>query len=83
MRVSSKGQVTIPADILERAGIAPDTEVEFAYEGPGRVVVLTRPEKSADKTRGEKLVEEMRAFGRAHPMTMTADEIMALTRGED
>ena len=29
MRVTSKGQVTIPADIRERAGLLPHTEVEF------------------------------------------------------
>jgi hypothetical protein len=32
-------------------------------------------------TRGELLVERMRRAGRR--MTMTTDEIMALTRGED
>jgi AbrB family looped-hinge helix DNA binding protein len=82
MRVTSKGQVTIPADILEKAGIQPDTEVELAYEGGGRVV-LTRAEKPMDKTRGERIVEQMREFGRAHPIKMTTDELMALTRGDD
>ena len=28
MRITSKGQVTIPADIRERAGLLPHTEVE-------------------------------------------------------
>lgn len=27
MRITSKGQVTIPADIRERAGLLPETEV--------------------------------------------------------
>ncbi len=31
MRITSKGQVTIPADIRERAGLLPHTEVEFEY----------------------------------------------------
>ncbi len=29
MRISSKGQVTIPADIRKRAGLLPHTEVEL------------------------------------------------------
>jgi len=29
MRITSKGQVTIPKDIRERAGLLPNTEVEF------------------------------------------------------
>ena len=29
MRITAKGQVTIPAEIRERAGLLPHTEVEF------------------------------------------------------
>ncbi|HWD26870.1 MAG TPA: AbrB/MazE/SpoVT family DNA-binding domain-containing protein [Rhizomicrobium sp.] len=82
MRVSSKGQVTIPADVLEKAGISPDSEVEFVYEGHGRLV-LVPTEAPKEKTRGEQAIAHMQAFGRAHPINMTTDEIMALTRGED
>ncbi len=82
MRVTRKGQVTVPAEILEKAGILPDMEVDFAYEGEGRVV-LSRAGDSQGKTRGEKLVEHLRAFGKAHPLKMTTEEIMALTRGDD
>jgi AbrB family looped-hinge helix DNA binding protein len=35
MRISSKGQVTIPAAIRERAGLLPQTDVEFAFDGEG------------------------------------------------
>ena len=31
MRITSKGQVTIPAEIRERAGLLPYTEVEFEF----------------------------------------------------
>jgi len=34
MRVTSKGQVTIPAGIRERFGFLPGAEVEFVVEGP-------------------------------------------------
>jgi len=82
MRITSKGQVTIPAHIREKAGFLPDTEVDFAYEGKDRVV-LSRAKKNTGKSRGEKVVEHMRRFAKAHPIRMTTDEIMALTRGDD
>ena len=75
MRITSKGQVTIPADIREKAGLLPETEVEFALER-GRVVLRKIPGKSG---RGHRLVEAMRGRG---TVKMTTDEIMALTRGE-
>jgi len=33
MRITSKGQVTIPADIREQAGLLPHTEVDFTFDG--------------------------------------------------
>ena len=35
MRITSKGQVTIPLEIREKMGLLPDTEVEFVMEGKG------------------------------------------------
>jgi AbrB family looped-hinge helix DNA binding protein len=77
MRITSKGQVTIPLEIRERVGLAPGMEVDFEVDGDD--VRLRRTTNS--KTRGELIVEQMRR----HPGsgTMTTDEIMALTRGED
>jgi len=82
MRITAKGQVTIPAHIREQAGLMPDTEVEFAYDGEGGVR-LFRAGKSKTGTRGEKLVAHLIEAGRKHPRKMTTEEIMALTRGED
>lgn len=76
MRVTSKGQVTIPRNVRQRLGIFPQSEVEFVVEG-NTVILRTVSEKNS---RGTKLVEAMR--GRA-TVRMTTDEIMALTRGED
>lgn len=80
MRVTSKGQVTIPLAIREKAGLMPNTEVEFAYEG-GEVLIrrLRRGKRSGKPTRGERIVAHMRGRG---DIDMTTDEIMALTRGE-
>jgi AbrB family looped-hinge helix DNA binding protein len=33
MRISSKGQVTIPVEIHEQAGLMPNTEVDFEFDG--------------------------------------------------
>ncbi len=74
MRVTSKGQVTIPVEVREKAGLLPNTEVEFAVRG--NVVVLRKAAKTA--RRGRRLVALMRGKGAKR---MTTDQIMALTRG--
>jgi AbrB family looped-hinge helix DNA binding protein len=81
MRISSKGQVTIPADIRERAGLLPDTEVEFLYDGEN--VRLVRAGGSKKQSRGAKIVEHLRRHAGRAAVNMTTDEIMALTRGEE
>jgi len=77
MRITSKGQVTIPADIREQAGLLPNTEVEFRYDG--KVVSLVRAESTSRPGRGEWIVEHLRGRG---DVAMTTDEIMALTRDD-
>lgn len=73
MRVTSKGQVTIPQEIRKRLGITPGTEVEFRLDGDG-----ARLERARSR-RGAKVVRHMR--GRA-TVAMSTDEIMALTRDD-
>lgn len=77
MRVTSKGQVTIPIEIRRQAGLLPDTEVEFVVED-GNVVV--RKATRASTGRGQRLFESLRGRAQAG---WTTEEIMALTRGED
>jgi AbrB family looped-hinge helix DNA binding protein len=79
MRITSKGQVTIPVEIRERAGLLPHTEVEFEYDGK-TVRIVRAAKKKGKMSRGERIVEHLRKHsGR---ITMTTEEIMALTRGE-
>lgn len=33
MRITSKGQVTIPAEIRKKAGLLPRTEVDITFDG--------------------------------------------------
>lgn len=75
MKITSKGQVTIPADIREKAGLLPDTEVEFVLER-GKVVIR---KASGPSRRGRRLVAAIKGKG---TVRMTTDQIMALTRGE-
>lgn len=75
MKVTSKGQVTIPIDIRDRFGIMPNSEVEFVEEDE-RVVLR---KKNSTGSRGQKYVAAIRGKG---SVKMTTDEIMALTRGE-
>jgi len=78
MRLTSKGQVTIPEHIRHRLGLHPLTEVEFDIVGDS---VRIR-KKAGAKSRGQRLLEAMSAARPPKP-GMTTDEIMAMTRGED
>ena len=74
MRVTIKGQVTIPQHIREKLGITPATEVDFVEEA-NRVFLVKR--KAQDTT--------TRKFNRLRGIAtvkMTTDEIMALTRAD-
>ena len=73
MRITSKGQVTIPLAIRKKAGLWPNTEVVFTITRG--VVVLRKVENGGGRGRG--LVEHMR--GKA-TTRLSTDEIMALTR---
>ena len=70
MRVTSKGQVTIPKKVREVLGIGPKSEVDFVEEN-GRVYLVKKGKENSYK----------RLLGSA-TIKMKTDEIMALTRGE-
>ena len=75
MRLNSKGQVTIPAELRHQHHLHPGDEVEVV-DRDGVLQIVRRAEAT---TRGERLVTRMR--GRAKG-GLSTDEIMALTRGE-
>ncbi len=74
MRITSKGQVTIPLEIREKAGLLPDTEVEFRITG--KTVILKKA--GIPSKRSRELINRMR---RKATLKMTTDEILSLTRG--
>jgi AbrB family looped-hinge helix DNA binding protein len=77
MRITSKGQVTIPIDIREKAGLLPHTEV--AFELDGKTVRIVRASKAKKPSRGARVVSRLRGRG---DVAMSTDAIMALTRGD-
>lgn len=74
MRVTEKGQVTIPKELRDALGIGEGTQVDF--ERDGDAVVLRKV--GNDSSRGHRISKRLRGRG---DVTMTTDQIMALTRG--
>lgn len=72
MRVTSKGQVTIPKDVRQRLGITPGSDVEFELDERGARLIR------AKASHGELIVRGMVGRG---DVSLSTDEIMALTRG--
>jgi AbrB family looped-hinge helix DNA binding protein len=75
VRITTKGQVTIPQEIRERLGLLPYSEVEFELDGDS--VRIRKARKQGG--RGTALVARMRGTATTR---MRTDEIMKLTRGE-
>ena len=75
MRLNSKGQVTIPANLREKCGLHPGDEVDVIEEdGALRIV-----RRAGDTTRGLRLARRMRGTADGG---MSKDEIMEQLRGE-
>ena len=59
MHITSKGQVTIPRAIREKAGLLPGGEVDFILRGDNVVICgAAKPNR-----RGAAVVEHLRAHG--------------------
>jgi len=76
MKITSKGQITIPQEYRKRFNLLPQTEVEFASSEQG---VVIRPARTPQKRFREWIAS---ARGSA-TLKITTDEAMRLTRGED
>lgn len=76
MRITSKGQVTIPKNIRDELGFLPNTDVEF--EVRHHVVRLVKSGKRIQ--RGQRVVSRLRGSGSGRGKR-TTDQIMAQTRG--
>ncbi|WP_375482785.1 AbrB/MazE/SpoVT family DNA-binding domain-containing protein [uncultured Mycobacterium sp.] len=74
MRVTSKGQVTIPLRVRRKLGIEPGSEVEFELDERGARLVRSKT------ARGKAIAGQMRGRG---TIAMSTEQIMALTRGDE
>jgi len=78
VKITSKGQVTVPKGIRDEFGFLPGTEVEFV-EDNGEVKIR---KIAGGSNRGKEIVEHLRqASGGTN--RLTTEEIMRMTRGED
>jgi antitoxin PrlF len=78
MRITTKGQVTIPQGIREQLGLLPHTEVTFdVVDGEAR---LRKAPRRGHLSRGDGVVAHLRNVRPSNKLT--TDEIMALMRGK-
>ena len=73
MRVTTKGQVTIPKYIRDKMSITPNSEIDFA-EKDGKFFLTKRKSSKQKKNR-------FTSFRGIATVKMSTDEILALTRG--
>lgn len=76
MRITTKGQVTIPQEVRDQLQLHPGTEVDFVIEGNVVKIVPI----AGSNFRGKQIVERLRNKGNVR---MSTAEIMALTRGSE
>lgn len=78
MRITTKGQVTIPQDVRDFAGFQPGTEVEFIIGDDGVVRVVAAGQGGA--LRNRRLEAAIAGLRGSADTGLGTDEIMALTR---
>ncbi len=79
MRITSKGQVTIPQEIREKAGLLPHGEVEFELRDNGEVVI--RPVLAAVGGVREAFARVRGSANAVQFKGMSTDEFMNFLRG--
>lgn len=81
MRVSEKGQITIPKHLRERAGIAPNSEVTVDFDG-GRLVIAAadRQAEKENRARLDRFMQALRKLEGTGDPSIDADRLMQMTR---
>ncbi len=81
MRITSKGQVTIPKKLRREEGLLPGAEVEFVRKD-GLIVLRPRVDTKPSKRQAEIRAHLERWHGSIDP-GWTTEKVMDLTRGDD
>ncbi|MEI1249203.1 AbrB/MazE/SpoVT family DNA-binding domain-containing protein [Rhizobium aouanii] len=81
MRVTSKGQVTIPRDLRELVGIEANSEVIFSIEG-GKLVLSPKNGKQEIEDRGrlDRFMQTIRRLEGTGDQEIDAEDLMSMTR---
>jgi AbrB family looped-hinge helix DNA binding protein len=81
MRVTSKGQVTIPRDLRELAGIEPNSEVVFTVED-GKLIVAPKkdPSRLQERQRLDDFMATLKRLEGTGDPALDAETLMSMTR---
>jgi len=82
MRITTKGQVTIPLAVRKNLGMLPGTEVEIVQNGDLANIVKSK-KKGNRPSRGDLAVALLADSATDRSLGMTTDDILLLTRGDD
>jgi antitoxin PrlF len=81
VRVTSKGQVTIPRDLRQLAGIEPNSDVLFGLEN-GKITIQPRDAKAENDNRKrlDRFLQTLKALEGTGDPSLSTEDVMAITR---
>jgi AbrB family looped-hinge helix DNA binding protein len=77
MRITSKGQITIPQQVREELNLHPGDEIDVVIDGNGAKIVRA----AGSPTRGRRVVAGLRGTATAQ-LDMSTDQLVALLRDD-
>lgn len=82
MRITTKGQVTIPIAVRKNLGMLPGTDVEIVEDGDAASIIKSKS-NGGRPGRGDRLVALLANSATDRSLGRTTDEILLITRGDD
>jgi antitoxin PrlF len=82
MRVTSKGQVTIPHHLRRSTGIRAGTEVEFRKRGEKEIVLREAAPRGRSARQPDEFADYLDRVTGVVDLGMTTDQFLELLRGE-